>query len=142
MIAVRHLGQPCLVQRTGIDTDWELVARSTCQASAASAIVASWRTSCRKTCDGHKKRLVRHPARSVPCSGSGMVTLSSTNHGDLWILTGRSPDRYANSSPTSHQPFDWIIPAAKCAVTGPPLLLAVNCRVGCIIRFMCVTSDR
>lgn len=39
--------------------------------SAASFIVASWRTSCRKIsyfCKGLKKRLARRPARSVPRS--------------------------------------------------------------------------
>jgi hypothetical protein len=74
-----------------------IVARFTCQASAASAIVASWRTSWRKIsyfCDGLKKRLARRPARSVPRSGSGMVTSSSTGREDLRMLTDRSADLY------------------------------------------------
>jgi hypothetical protein len=56
-----------------------IVERSTSKRSAASEIVVSWRSSCRQIsyfCDGDKNRLARRPIRSVPRSGSGMISSS------------------------------------------------------------------
>jgi hypothetical protein len=72
-----------------------MVEQSTCQASATSAMVTSWRTRDTKIshfCEGLKKRLARPPARSVPRFWSGMVRWSSTGRGNLRMLFDQPAD--------------------------------------------------
>jgi hypothetical protein len=67
--------------------------------SAASAIVVSWRTSCKKIsyfCDGVKNRFARRPPRSVPRVGSDMIRYSPTTRGDPRVLLDQQTDEEGN----------------------------------------------